>query len=68
MQSELQYVKTSGRLAIIMAGKTIYFTEKELEMLRIHFDYGNINFERDDKDEEEELYQIAENIREKVWK
>lgn len=49
-----------------MAGKAIYFTEKELDMLRRAFDESNFSFE--DNDNAEELYQTADSIREKLWK
>lgn len=49
-----------------MRGRSIYFSEKEIELLKIVFDYGNIGFEGSDN--EEEKWEIAEKIREKVSK
>ncbi|MCY9738142.1 hypothetical protein M5X17_31105 [Paenibacillus alvei] len=49
-----------------MAGRSIYLTEKEIEMLTRLFDYGNISFEGDENEEEQD--KIAESIRQKVNK
>jgi ArsR family metal-binding transcriptional regulator len=49
-----------------MKGRAIYFTYKELEMIQRIFDYGNISFEG--REDEEELWEIAEKIREKLNK
>ncbi|WP_157793895.1 hypothetical protein [Paenibacillus donghaensis] len=50
-----------------MAGKQIYFTEKELEMIRHAFASENYSFEGDYSDEEiEENYLLAVSIRNKA--
>ncbi|MEK5058625.1 hypothetical protein [Paenibacillus sp. FSL H7-0326] len=49
-------------------GKSVYFSDYELQLLIRAFDMANFSAEVDDQEEEERSYAAAENIREKAEK
>lgn len=55
-----------GKDVKFMAGKTIYFTEKELQLLITYLGEGNVGF--DGHENEEELFELLDSIRKKLYK
>jgi hypothetical protein len=49
-----------------LAGKSIYFTEKELKMLKIAFSVGDFIFDGIPEEEQEERYSAIDSIRDKI--
>ncbi|OMC71109.1 hypothetical protein BK126_03070 [Paenibacillus sp. FSL H7-0326] len=63
-----EYIHNPSKGEITGMGKSVYFSDYELQLLIRAFDMANFSAEVDDQEEEERSYAAAENIREKAEK